>query len=728
MATTREAPVAKTVAMMVTRRCNMTCAHCSVESGPGVKSQPSSSEMEALVGEAASAGVQAFLFTGGEPMLRQDVVLRLIGIAKRAGLGTSVTTNGFWGQTLPAARQTLSALRKAGLTFFTLSYDRYHAKFQGPEPARNIVHAAEELGIPMNVTITRVVNDSDVNDLIKPFEGSRHPRLRFYDVQPVGRARKFSADSLRGETEGACQGAAIPAVTDDGRLTACNGPSYFQPVTSPLNVGSLDTSSLTDLLRRHRDDPILDTIRAFGPARLRQELSRIPGFENFEWKNSYSGICDLCIHINSNPEAVAALHERLSRPELIAERESSRLVLQGVRKRGETGRDHSIGVAAARLWMFAARGVDVAQKQAWGDAAAKVFGRADFDWRQMADYIGACGLSTAVLPMVTRPAVARWAPALFAERIQADALKQGRRELVQRTVLRALDTELAELGAGGVLLKGAALMARDPADAPGRLPRRGVGDIDILVRDGAAEALRKRLLERGWSGGADARRTGPHHLAPVFLHGLPVEIHTRIMPWFWRLPEREMLSHTQSAPNFRSLSTLDTEGMMLHALMHCAAHLFGCGLKAAWDVAWLLEREPEIDADRVRSWADRCAMPAGFYLPAKVIRDSLEVAIPSKLLEHVPNEPRFGPLERVVRLRLFLAMEGAYELNPVTKHGIFLMLHRSWRGRALHVASLFAPHERESRAQAASRSPALSTQIRESAASWKKYRRLANSG
>lgn len=684
-----------------------------------------------MVIEAAGAGVGAILFTGGEPMLRQDLVLRLVEIAKRAGLAASVTTNGFWGQTLPAARRTLSALRKAGLTFFTLSYDRYHAKFQGPEPARNIVRAAEELGVPMNVTITRVVNDSEVADLIKPFEDSRHARLRFYDVQPVGRARNFPAESLRSETEGACQGAAIPAVTDDGRLTACNGPSYFQPATSPLNVGSLNESSLTDLLRKHRDDPILETIRTFGPARLRQELSSIPGFEDFAWKNSYSGICDLCIHVNSNPEAVAALRERLSMPELVAERASSRLVLQGVRSRGETGRDHSIGVAAARLWMSAARGAHVAQKQAWGDAAGKVFGRADFDWRQMADYIAACGVSTAVLPAVTRPAVARWAPALFAERIQSDALKQGRRELVQRTVLGVLDAELAELGASAVLLKGAALMSREPGDAPGRLPRRGVGDIDILVRDGAADALRKRLLERGWSGLTDARRTGPHHLAPVFLHGLPVEIHTRIMPWFWRLPEREMLSHSQPAPNFRSLSTFDTEGMMLHALMHCAAHFFGCGLKAAWDVAWLLEREPELDTDRVRDWADQCAMPAGFYLPAKVIRNSLDVAIPSKLLERVPNEPRFGPLERVVRLRLFLAMEGAYELNPFTTHGIFLMLHRSWRGRALHVASLFAPHERESRAQAAANSPArraLSAQIRESAASWKSYQRLANAG
>lgn len=684
-----------------------------------------------MVIEAAGAGVSAILFTGGEPMLRQDLVLRLVETARRAGLAASVTTNGFWGQTLPAARRTLSALRKAGLTFFTLSYDRYHAKFQGPEPARNIVRAAEELGVPMNVTITRVVNDSEVAELIKPFEGSRHARLRFYDVQPVGRARDFPAESLRGETEGACQGAAIPAVTDDGRLTACNGPSYFQPTTSPLNVGSLNESSLTNLLERHRDDPILETIRVFGPARLRQELSGIPGFEDFAWKNSYSGICDLCIHINSNPEAVAALRERLSRPELVAERASSRLVLQGVRNRGEAGRDHSIGVAAARLWMSGARKAYVAHRDAWAAEGSRVFGRADFDWRQMADYIAACGLSSAVLPAVARPSVRRWAPALFAERIQADALKQGRRELVQRTVLRALDVQLSELGASAVLLKGAALMAREPSDTGTGIPRRGFGDIDILVSDGRAEALRERLLQRGWSGSADARRTGPHHLAPVFLHGLPVEIHTRIMPWFWRLPERDMLSHARPAPNFQCLSTLDTEGMMLHALMHCAAHLFGCGLKAAWDVAWLLESEPHLDTDRIRSWADRCAMPAGFYLPAKIVRDALDVAIPPQLLRGVPDEPRFGPLERLVRLRLFLAMEGAYELNPFTTHGIFLMLHRSWRGRALHVASLFARHERESRAEAAASfrgGRMLSAQIRESAASWKKYRRLANAG
>nr|MDP9179155.1 nucleotidyltransferase family protein [Gemmatimonadota bacterium] len=629
-----------------------------------------------------------------------------------------------------------------GLSVLTLSYDRYHAKFQGPEPGRNILRAAEELAVQMNVNITRVTDDTDIAELIKPFDGSRHAKVRFYDVQPVGRARDFPAESLRGEMEGACTAACTPAVTDNGRLTACNGPSYFQPSDSPLNLGSIRESSLTSLLRKHRDDPILQTVRAFGPSRLRQELSLVPGFENFPWKTSYSGLCDLCLHVNSDARAVAALRERLSRPELAAERKARDLVVEGVRCRGEIGREHSIGVAAARLWMSGARSPEVARSEAWSARAAQAFGRADCDWRHMADNIAACGLSGVVLPLVANRPVARWAPALFTEHIKREALKQGRRELVHRAALSLLDKELAELGATAVLLKGAAFLALDRRDVDGsdssggnglragRLPRRAPGDIDILVSGGTAGVLRKRLLERGWTGEKDARRTGPHHLAPVSFSGLSAEIHTRIMPGFWQLPEREMLAHSLPAPGFRCLSTLDIEGMVLHTLMHCAAHLFGLGLKAAWDVAWLVERAPALDVDRLRDWADRCAMPAGYYLPAKVIRTALDVPIPSKLLAGAPHAPRFAALERVIGRRMFIAMEGAYELNPFTTHGIFLMLHNTWRGRALHLASLFGRDERESRFEAsahfAARAQPLAAQIRESAAHWRSYRKVAS--
>ncbi|MDP9178831.1 MAG: radical SAM protein, partial [Gemmatimonadota bacterium] len=106
---TVEPPVARNIAVMVTRRCNMTCAHCSVESGPAIRSQPAEHELEELITEAADAGVRAIVFTGGEPMLREDLVLRLMSLARKCGLATTVTTNGFWGQTFAGARRTVSA-------------------------------------------------------------------------------------------------------------------------------------------------------------------------------------------------------------------------------------------------------------------------------------------------------------------------------------------------------------------------------------------------------------------------------------------------------------------------------------------------------------------------------------------------------------------------------------------------------------------------------------------
>ncbi|HVF85283.1 MAG TPA: radical SAM protein, partial [Abditibacteriaceae bacterium] len=58
------------IALMLTRKCNMTCAHCSVESSPHIKTQPSEEELVQVVRDAAQSGASAVQLTGGEPMLR----------------------------------------------------------------------------------------------------------------------------------------------------------------------------------------------------------------------------------------------------------------------------------------------------------------------------------------------------------------------------------------------------------------------------------------------------------------------------------------------------------------------------------------------------------------------------------------------------------------------------------------------------------------------------------
>ena len=389
---------------------------------------------------------------------------------------------------------------------------------------------------------------------------------------------------MAGAVDGFCSACAAPAVTDDGRLTACNGPAYFAPASSPLIVGSLRTEPLAALLERHREDPILDTIRTFGPTRLRDELRALPGFERFPFRARYLGICDLCLHVTSDAAAVAALRARLEDPALAAERRAAWLVIQDSRRRGALNPGHINGAGAGRVFLRAA-----AEPGArWTDEAAWILARPDVDWKRWGSYLAACGLARPLLPALDDAELLRWAPAFFTETLRATAVRDGIVGLVQHEVLRQVGIGLRAIGARGVLLKGMALqlLAREQGSA---VPPRATGDVDVYVGPEHGPALRRRLLELGFQGDPAARPTSPHHLASVVLQGISVEIHTRIAAPFWGLPEAEMLGRARPLGLAEGFDALDAEGLLLHALVHCSQSCFSHGLRAAWDVLQILQ-------------------------------------------------------------------------------------------------------------------------------------------
>ena len=692
--------VGRQIAVMVTRRCTMTCSHCSVESSPQVAGrQPSQDELLRIVRDAAAAGVKSIQFTGGEPMMRPTLVLRLMREARRRGITSALSTNGFWGRSPAAALRNLRLLLKAGLHRLTVSYDRFHAEHQGPEPAVNIVRAAGQLSFPVNVNVTRLAGEEGLEQVVTPFSELPMAQLRFYDVQPVGAAiRTVAEDGWRGETSGFCNACDAPAITDDGRMTACNGPSYFAPAGHPLHVGSLQERTLAELLAVHRDDPVLDTIRTFGPERLRTELLLEPGFENFPFRERYRGMCDLCLHVTGRPDAVAALRVRLSDSRHAAERLAMRQIIVDQRRAGSLCRRTVNAEAAARLFHRAMQGAAAARSA----ESARVIGRADLDWQQQADILVAGGLARPLLSVLDDPELTRFAPQFFTDRIRRAAVRDGIRELAQREVLRVIHDELATLGGRGVLLKGAAIMAiGDPA-----VPTRAAGDIDLHVDCALAGELRRRLLRRGFTGDADGGRSGPHHLAAVCSRGVSVEIHTRIMPGCWGLPEDEMLAQARPLPQgcWSSLATLSLEGMVLHCLMHTTTHLFAQGGKAGWDVAFLVRHAgAAFDWQAVARWAAASRVPRAFWAPARVVAEELDLPLPADLFAAGPTDGRQRQLELIARRRLFGPAESADEINPLSRTAVFLLLHDGLPRRLGYLAWLLGPEAGESRRTARKR-------------------------
>lgn len=146
-----------------------------------------------------------------------------------------------------------------------------------------------------------------------------------------------------------------------------------------------------------------------------------------------------------------------------------------------------------------------------------------------------------------------------------------------------------------------------------------------------------------------------HQLEGLSFEGFGVEIHQTLQPDFCGLPEKEMLARAQplQSANWQGLWTLDAEGMMLHSAVHLSKHLFAHGLKTAWDLAWLLDRFPDLDWNRLSSWERKTGMRRGFWVPVRVLCRELPIEIPTAFLEQAPRDKRQAKLETMARRHLF---------------------------------------------------------------------------
>jgi len=88
--------------------CNLSCSHCLVNSSPQVQDWGLSTEqMERLIDEAASLGVDRFYMTGGEPFLRTDLPVLVKRITEKHQAELIVLTNAtlFLGKVADEAKQ-----------------------------------------------------------------------------------------------------------------------------------------------------------------------------------------------------------------------------------------------------------------------------------------------------------------------------------------------------------------------------------------------------------------------------------------------------------------------------------------------------------------------------------------------------------------------------------------------------------------------------------------------
>jgi sulfatase maturation enzyme AslB (radical SAM superfamily) len=78
----------------LTNRCNLSCSHCLVESGPSGPEGRSTAFWKEIVREARDLGATEFCVTGGEPFVREDFIELLEEISDLSPKKVLVLTNG----------------------------------------------------------------------------------------------------------------------------------------------------------------------------------------------------------------------------------------------------------------------------------------------------------------------------------------------------------------------------------------------------------------------------------------------------------------------------------------------------------------------------------------------------------------------------------------------------------------------------------------------------------
>jgi cyclic pyranopterin phosphate synthase len=314
----------------VTDRCNLRCIYCMPPEG--VERIPHNEiltfeEIERVVGAAVSAGVDKVRLTGGEPLVRRNIVGLVSILSNVPGVGDlPMTTNG------TLLDRFADDLKKAGLSRITVSMDtlrpeRFERITKKPWLGRVMagIEAANRAGLgPLKINVVAVpgMNDDEVVDFAK-LARERGLEVRFIERMPFlntekrphcgkasreyipsaklrevieaelgalvpdpaneqGRpARVYAIPGGRGRlgfiapiSEPFCKQCQRMRLTPDGKLRVCLASDTEVDVKGPLRSGASD-DDLLDLFKKAVEMKPLQDVACFAPGK--RVMSQIGG-------------------------------------------------------------------------------------------------------------------------------------------------------------------------------------------------------------------------------------------------------------------------------------------------------------------------------------------------------------------------------------------------------------------------------------------------------------------
>lgn len=180
----------------ITEKCNFRCFYCMPQGAQEDSDEGylTKKEIVDIVSSAVKIGIKKIRITGGEPLIRKDLMEILQGVSGVEGVEElCLTTNG------SVLDTKVEMLKRCGVTRInvsldTLQEDRFSEITGGGSLSRvwKGIERAIELGIDVRVNsvVVKGVNDDEVEDLVGM--ALKHSiDVRFIELMPIGEGKKY---------------------------------------------------------------------------------------------------------------------------------------------------------------------------------------------------------------------------------------------------------------------------------------------------------------------------------------------------------------------------------------------------------------------------------------------------------------------------------------------------------------------------------------------------------
>jgi pyruvate-formate lyase-activating enzyme len=285
--------------LSLTRRCPLTCAHCSTNSLLASEEHDEAIFRRLVSTFTPSDRPDVVWLTGGEALLRPALVEELAELCRAVGSRVALITGMYYARGRGIPRALRSALRS--VDHVAVSQDVYHEVQVPRERVFAVVETLLDDGLDVSFQIVgRGPGDpylAEITSEIRARFDDRVPAI-VAPLGPVGRGADLAEAARRRPAAPPspepmpCTMAAWPVVAYDGTVVACCNQAVVDgPAPAHLRLGHALEDDWATIRARCLQQPLLQGLRVFGPQALAARAGRACG-----------GYCETCLSLSPAEE------------------------------------------------------------------------------------------------------------------------------------------------------------------------------------------------------------------------------------------------------------------------------------------------------------------------------------------------------------------------------------------------------------------------------------------